>query len=130
MIKSQNLFIRKGSEEPIPCKVTLSKNEKYSLDFFSNHFAPYCCTGVDYLDCFNQLRKFIESQGFILLVNGTVKNTWASGGLRDSSQGELTYLLDENLNKTVLNIFEFCDRNNVTYEEQIKYYKNWLKEHR
>jgi hypothetical protein len=130
MIKHKKIFIKKSNDDSIYCKIIIKQSNQFSIEFVSKELGEYEWRGIDILDCFNQMRIFLESKGFVLLVNGTVKNTWASGGLRDSSNGELTYFLDEKSEPNILNIFEFCDINNVTYEKHIEYYKNWLKQHR
>lgn len=128
MIRHYDILIKKGDETPIKCEVITKSSDQFSLKFISNELGEYEWQGIDILDCFNQMRLYVESKEFIILVNGTVKNTWASGGLRDSSNGELTYLIDDKSEHKILNIFDFCDINNVKYDVHLKYHKNWLKQ--
>ncbi len=130
MIKNKEILIKKGKDESIVCDIVIKQDSKFSLKLYTKNLGKHEWFGIDVLDCFNQMRLYLEDLGFILLVNGTNKNTWASGSLRDSSFGILTYLLKEEYEHEILDIFDFCDINNVTLEVHKKSYKNWLKRNR
>ena len=119
------IYIRNKDNTTFECDMTY-QTTSFELIIRNDLIGEKKYYGSDLLDCFNQFRKTIEALDYIILVNGTRKNTWASGGLRDSSNGELTYLLTENTPYPVLNIFEFSDIDNVTFQEQLRFYKLWL----
>lgn len=130
MIVEKIISIRK-KDSNIEIESILQYDVKCNEVKFTNKlFGEQSFKGIDLLDAFNQLRSFIEKNGFLILVNGARINVWASGMLRDMSNGISTYVLEENGNQHIVNIFDPCVSDIVEFEEQKKFHNNWLREHK
>lgn len=124
----QNINTKK--EYPIIIKYDSSKNY---IKLYSDDFGYYLWRGVDIADAFKKLRLFFEKKGFLIFVNGARKNVWASGMLRDMTNGLGVYVLKKNqldTKKEGVNILEYFSENIVTYQEQRAYYKEWLNKNK
>lgn len=115
-----------NSKIDIEIKYNQSKN---TVELISSVIGNSTWKGIDLLDAFNKMRAYIEDKGFLIYVNGARENSWASGFLRDSSNGLLTYIYTFE-NKDVVNIFDLCETRIVKYSKQRKFYDKWRKEMR
>lgn len=124
----QNIETKK--EYKIAIKYDSTKNY---IKLYSNDFGYYLWKGVDIADAFKKLRLFFEKKGFLVFVNGARRNVWASGMLRDMTNGLGVYILKKHqldTKKEVVNILKCYSENIVTYQEQRIYYKEWLNKNK
>lgn len=128
-MNTSKTFIKKQNSDfksPVEIRYDIQKN---NIFFMSTFLGDSEWNGIDLLDSFNKLREYIENQGYLILVNGARKNTWASGFLRSSSNGVGSYLYDQGEN-VVINIFDPCDKDIVTYIQQREFYDKWRENKR
>ncbi len=125
MKTSKTYIKREFSNSKIDIEIKYNQSES-TIELVSSAIENSTWKGVDLLDAFNKMRAYLEDKGYLIFVNGARENSWASGFLRDSSNGLLTYIYTLE-NKDVVNIFDLCETRIVKYSKQRKFYDEWRK---
>lgn len=128
MTVSKTYIKREFSNSKIDIEIKYDQSES-TIELTSPTIENTTWEGIDLLDAFNKMRAHLEDKGYLIYVNGARENSWASGSLRDSSNGLLTYIYTSE-NKEVVNIFDLCESRIVKYSEQRKFYDNWRRKMR
>ena len=87
--------------------------------------------GDNYFDTLIEIRKDLEKQNIKLLCKGCSKYVYPSAMLLSMGTGEKAYVLTYGKRakmESLVNIFDSCSVDEyATIQEQLEYYKGWIK---
>ena len=126
-LKKINLS-KKGKEQG--CLISYEKGtEPCVLTYTDIEFCEKNFEGVDLFDALNNLRLFLESEGWLLICTGSRIDAYPSGMSRQMSNGRKAYLHEMNVKpekKSVVDIFTNAPLEKIgTINEQNKYMEEW-----
>ena len=125
------------SEKSSECVVSYEKSVSYEraspcyLDFQSSEFGYKQFNGIDLFECFCELRKFLEEEGWNILCNGARVDAYPTTMSRQMGGGLKLYLLkigEEPKQGDLVKIFDRAELDKIgTVDEQRDYYNKWFE---
>jgi hypothetical protein len=85
--ESQPVILRTGTTQRLDGQV------EYTLDFIQQDKVIQSCTGFDILDAFVKLRAETDTTGWFIAVQGSCRDVWPSGTVRDRSNGYRAHVM-------------------------------------
>lgn len=113
------------------CALEVLGHESISLRFSDSTYTAFELHGEDGFDVLCQLRQLLESDGRLLVCNGSRRDVYPSGMCRDMGWGMKAYVLrigQTTCDADLVDIYEPCDvERAVRVEQQLEYLEEWRR---
>jgi hypothetical protein len=130
MLKIYEIHIIDRNRDLFPCRATLDTRKRGGwILAVASGLVNKDFLGMDLVDCLTKFRTEMESQGCLVVCNGTRKNAFISGMSRDIGGGRTCYLLELGKKfsprEMVLVLGSANPADVGTIEEQRAFYEKW-----
>jgi len=113
----------------VDCKISYEKGQSITNLQYSDHeFGSLTFAGSDLFSALEQIRKYLEDKGFLLLCAGAMPNTYPSRMSRQMSNGRKAYVHTFGMKPDKSNIIDIFKPANLEEVSNLKDQEKFMKE--